>query len=321
MNTLLSACFGFVVAAGLDRTSKWGKPDISMSCNGMLAGLVAITARVRVRRPVGGVPHRDHRRVRSSATASSSSTRCSRSTTRAVRSRCTGCAGCGVSSRSGSSPTAPTARVGTAWRATSPGLFYGDGGQLVRPGHQRRRSGSSGPGVSRGSSSSIVKRFMAIRVTPEAEIEGLDMPEFGALLLPGLRAATRDDVPGTAVRATADDGAAAVATGRSGRGRWTHMKLITAVVKPHKFDDVVRRAPRARRQRHDAHRGAGPRPATRSHRALPGCRVHGRVRSEVPARGASSTMPMCARSSTRSPRRRGPDRSATGRSGSSRWRR
>ena len=26
------------------RTAKYGKPDISMSCNGMLAGLVAITA-------------------------------------------------------------------------------------------------------------------------------------------------------------------------------------------------------------------------------------------------------------------------------------
>ena len=52
VNTLLSACAGFVIAAGWTY-SKWGKPDISMSCNGMLAGLVAITAPC-VRRTVGG---------------------------------------------------------------------------------------------------------------------------------------------------------------------------------------------------------------------------------------------------------------------------
>src|SRR5439155_2018262 len=43
VNTLLSACFGFV-AAMLYTNYSSGKPDISLSCNGMLAGLVAITA-------------------------------------------------------------------------------------------------------------------------------------------------------------------------------------------------------------------------------------------------------------------------------------
>jgi hypothetical protein len=43
VNTLLAACVGFVMAMGITN-SKYGKPDISMSCNGMLAGLVAITA-------------------------------------------------------------------------------------------------------------------------------------------------------------------------------------------------------------------------------------------------------------------------------------
>src|SRR6185295_9762902 len=43
VNTLLSACFGFV-AAMLYTNYSYGKPDISMSCNGMPAGLVAITA-------------------------------------------------------------------------------------------------------------------------------------------------------------------------------------------------------------------------------------------------------------------------------------
>ena len=43
VNTLLAACVGFVIAMVITNV-KYGKPDISMSCNGMLAGLVAITA-------------------------------------------------------------------------------------------------------------------------------------------------------------------------------------------------------------------------------------------------------------------------------------
>jgi Amt family ammonium transporter len=43
VNTLLSACAGSVAAMAWTN-AKYGKPDISMTCNGMLAGLVAITA-------------------------------------------------------------------------------------------------------------------------------------------------------------------------------------------------------------------------------------------------------------------------------------
>src|SRR5436305_9073094 len=43
VNTLLAACFGFVTAMAVTN-AQYGKPDISMSCNGMLAGLVAVTA-------------------------------------------------------------------------------------------------------------------------------------------------------------------------------------------------------------------------------------------------------------------------------------
>src|SRR5262249_11049585 len=43
VNTLLASCFGFVFAMAYTAW-KYGKPDISLSCNGMLAGLVAITA-------------------------------------------------------------------------------------------------------------------------------------------------------------------------------------------------------------------------------------------------------------------------------------
>ena len=43
VNTLLSASAGAITAMAWTNW-KWGKPDISMTCNGMLAGLVAITA-------------------------------------------------------------------------------------------------------------------------------------------------------------------------------------------------------------------------------------------------------------------------------------
>jgi Amt family ammonium transporter len=43
VNTLLAGCFGTVTAMAWTN-ARWGKPDISMTCNGMLAGLVAITA-------------------------------------------------------------------------------------------------------------------------------------------------------------------------------------------------------------------------------------------------------------------------------------
>jgi ammonium transporter, Amt family len=43
VNTLLSGCAGTVMAMAWTNW-KWGKPDISMTCNGMLAGLVAVTA-------------------------------------------------------------------------------------------------------------------------------------------------------------------------------------------------------------------------------------------------------------------------------------
>ena len=48
----------------------------------------------------------------------------------------------------------------------------------------------------------IAKRFMQIRVSAEAEIEGLDVPEFGALALPRLRAAPRAARPRHARGAT-----------------------------------------------------------------------------------------------------------------------
>jgi Amt family ammonium transporter len=54
VNTLLAASAG-AVAAMAWTNSKWGKPDISMTCNGMLAGLVAITAPCAFVSPAGAV--------------------------------------------------------------------------------------------------------------------------------------------------------------------------------------------------------------------------------------------------------------------------
>jgi Amt family ammonium transporter len=43
LDTLLAACVGFI-GSMIVADVKYDKPDVSMSCSGMLAGLVAITA-------------------------------------------------------------------------------------------------------------------------------------------------------------------------------------------------------------------------------------------------------------------------------------
>ena len=63
------------------------------------------------------------------------------------------------------------------------GLFYGDGGQLVAQIAHVVVGFVWAWGIT-WIIFTIAKRFMQIRVSPEAEIEGLDMPEFGALCYP-----------------------------------------------------------------------------------------------------------------------------------------
>ena len=116
--------------------AKYGKPDISMSCNGMLAGLVAITAPCAFVAPWAAVDHRRRSPACSSSTASRSSTTSRTSTTRAARSRCTACAARGACSRSGSSPTAPTATAGTASTGNGQGALL----RRRRPARARRSS-------------------------------------------------------------------------------------------------------------------------------------------------------------------------------------
>jgi Amt family ammonium transporter len=63
------------------------------------------------------------------------------------------------------------------------GLFYGDGGQLVAQMFHVVVGFAWAWGIT-WIIFSIAKRFMKLRVSPEVEIQGLDVPEFGVLAYP-----------------------------------------------------------------------------------------------------------------------------------------
>jgi Amt family ammonium transporter len=182
VNTLISACLGFVFAMAWT-WSRWGKPDISMSCNGMLAGLVAITAPCAFVAPwaaamigtIAGIlvcysVEFIDRRLRIDDP-------------------------CGAISVHG---------VCGTWGVLAVGIFadgtYGAGWNGV-PGHVTGflynwnfgQMGAQIIDVIVGFAwawgitwiiFSIVKSRRSLRVPAEAEIEGIDMPEFGALCYP-----------------------------------------------------------------------------------------------------------------------------------------
>jgi Amt family ammonium transporter len=181
VNTLLAACFGFVAAMAYTN-AKYGKPDISMACNGMLAGLVAITAPCAFVAPwaasiIGivagflvcwGVWFFDH--------------------VAHVDDPCGAISVHGINGAWGvlSVGLFADGTYGSGWNGVNgavKGLFYGDGGQLLAQLAHVVIGFAWAWGIT-WLIFKIAQRFMQIRVSPDAELEGLDMPEFGALCYP-----------------------------------------------------------------------------------------------------------------------------------------
>jgi Amt family ammonium transporter len=198
VNTLLSASAGAVTAMAWTN-AKWGKPDISTTCNGMLAGLVAITAPCAFVAPYAaviigivagfvvcyGVEFLDKRAKIDDP-----------------------CGAVSVHAFAGvwgllsvglfADGTYPSPAVG--WNGVNQsvtGLFHGGGlGQL---GAQIIDVGAGfvwAFGVTYVIFM-VVKRFVKIRVSPEVEIAGTDEGEFGQVCYPDfvLRAETHAGVP------------------------------------------------------------------------------------------------------------------------------
>jgi Amt family ammonium transporter len=168
------------MAMGLTN-AKYGKPDISMSCNGMLAGLVAITAGCAFVAPwaaslIGGIAGVlvvysvgwfDKWGVDDPCGAISVHGMCGMWGVLAVGLFADGTYGAGWN--------------GVAGNVT--GLFYGDGGQFVA----QIFHAVFGFLWAWGITYVIFKtagKFIKLRVSPEVEIQGLDMPEFGVLAYP-----------------------------------------------------------------------------------------------------------------------------------------
>jgi ammonium transporter, Amt family len=184
VNTLLAACVGFVMAMIVTNV-KYGKPDISMSCNGMLAGLVAVTAPCAFVAPwaavvIGGV----------AGTLVVYSV--------AFFDRMGVDDPCGAISVHGTNGAWGVLAVGlfadgtygVGWNGALTnstkgvrGLFYGDVGQLGAQVFHVVIGFLWAWGIT-WLIFKIAKNFMKIRVSEEAELAGLDMPEFGALAYP-----------------------------------------------------------------------------------------------------------------------------------------
>ena len=180
VNTLLAACFGFVTAMAYTNAQN-GKPDISMACNGMLAGLVAITAPCAFVAPwaasiigiVAGflvcwsVAFWDRVKVDDPCGAISVHGVCGVWGVLSVGIFADGTYGAGWNGISGNVK----------------GLLYGGASQL----------GAQVVDVIVGFAWAfgityiaflVIKQFVQIRVSADVEIEGLDMPEFGAYCYP-----------------------------------------------------------------------------------------------------------------------------------------
>jgi Amt family ammonium transporter len=181
VNTLLAACFGSA-AAMIWTNTRYGKPDITMACNGMLAGCVAITAPCAFVAPwaavvIGitaglivcyGVWFFDHvAKVDDPCGAVSVHGLCGVWGLLAVGIFADGTYGDGWNGVGG----------------TVRGLLYGGAGQLGAQTVMIVVNVAWAFAVTYGLFR-LVGRVMQLRVSPEAELEGLDMPEFGASCYP-----------------------------------------------------------------------------------------------------------------------------------------
>ena len=196
VNTLLAASAGAVVAMAWTN-AKWGKPDISMTCNGMLAGLVAITAPCAFVSPAGAVV----------VGIVAGFVVCYAVEFLDKRAKIDD--PCGAISVHGFAGAWGLLAVGLLADGTYPdksvgwnGIAQGvkgvipaliDGDTLTGNNHALGQLGAQLIDIGVGFIWAfgityvifiIAKRFMAIRVTPEVEIEGTDEGEFGQVCYP-----------------------------------------------------------------------------------------------------------------------------------------
>jgi Amt family ammonium transporter len=175
-NTATAAVFGAVAAMAFT-AFLYGKPDISMSCNGMLAGLVAITAPCAFVAPwaaaligfgagilvCGGVWFWDN--------------------VAKVDDPCGAISVHGLGGAWGLIALGLFAdgTYGAGWNGVSgnvEGLFYGDAGQFAAQLVSVGVNFAWGFGATMGVFG-LYKMFTSMRVAPEVEVLGLDVPEFG----------------------------------------------------------------------------------------------------------------------------------------------
>jgi Amt family ammonium transporter len=190
INTNLAAIFG-AVSATLFWQAKFGKPDISMACNGMLAGLVAITAPCAFVAPwaamvigliagivvCAGVLFNDHvLKVDDPCGAISVHGYCG-----TLGGICLGIFADGTYG-SGWNGVGPTTYLGKAGQGVT-GLIYGDSKQFI----VQLMGAAINIVWAFGATFitfKIVNAIKSMRVSPEVELEGLDVPEFGTLAYP-----------------------------------------------------------------------------------------------------------------------------------------
>jgi Amt family ammonium transporter len=205
VNTLLSASAGAVIAMAWTN-ARWGKPDISMSCNGMLAGLVAITAPCAFVAPWAAVAIG----IIAGFVVCYSVEFFDR--VAKIDDPCGAISVHGMCGLWGVLAVGLFAdgTYGELWNGvpgTVKGLFYGDAGQL----------GAQVIGAIVGFIWAwgitylifiVIKRWVKLRVDPEVEIAGLDEAEFGQFCYPDFVIRTETDIGVThELDAPSDDGA------------------------------------------------------------------------------------------------------------------